>query len=113
MFPRAPEADHHVDRIEPIARQRLLHGLGHFLGGLCPNLDELLTALVVSDHTFLILLLDLLGAGLKRSQDGWLVVRCHYVVQPDRQTGTGRIGESEFLDSIQRPLDGRSCRSVR
>ena len=51
--------DHHVDRVRLVEGR--LHRLGDLVGGLRPDLDELLTTLVVGDQTALELLLDLGG----------------------------------------------------
>ena len=62
MFPRAPEFT--IIQIGLVAREVLLHLLGDLVGRLRPDLDELLTTLVVGDQALLVLALDLLGLGL-------------------------------------------------
>ena len=51
--------DHHVDRVELGRLHQVLHGLRHLVGGVGPDLDLLLAALVVGDDAAVVLALDL------------------------------------------------------
>ena len=79
--------DHHEDRVGPVEVR--LHRLGDLVGGLGPDLDELLATLLVGDQTALELLLDLGGLRLVLGQDLGLVVGRGDVVDRDRHTRSG------------------------
>jgi hypothetical protein len=92
--------DHHPDRVG--LREVLLHRLGDLGGGLGPDLDELLTALVVGDDTAGVLLLDLLGVALVALEDVGLAGRRDDVLDRDRDAGAGRPAEAGLLERVER-----------
>ncbi len=95
--------DHDVDRVGP--REVGLHLLGHLAGRLGPDLDQLLPALLVGDHTALVLLVDLLRVLLVAVQDLRLVRRRDDVVDGDRDAGPGRPVEAGRLERVERRRD--------
>ncbi len=103
--PPGAGADHHVHRVEPLRLERGLHGVLDLVGGFGPDLDELLTALVVGDHALLVLVLHLGGAIVVRREDAFLLRRGLHVLEPDRETGAGRVVETQFLDGVEGPGD--------
>ena len=101
--PARARVGHHVDRVR---RGELgLHGLLHLVGGLGPDLDQLLPALVVGDDPAAVLLLDLLGALLVLVQDLRLLRRGRDVLDADRHAGARGVVEAEVLEVVQDLLD--------
>ena len=68
-------AHHHVDRVELLRLHLFLHRVTDAGRGLAPDLDLLLTPLVVGDDAALVLALDLLGFVLELGEEGGLARR--------------------------------------
>src|SRR5580765_1209251 len=97
--------DHLVDGV--VARDVGFHLLGDLVGRLGPDLDELLTALVVGDQTPLVLGLDLGGLDLVALEDLQLARRRDDVGDGDRGAGPGGPVEAVLLERVEgrRDLD--------
>ena len=100
-----PGVGHHVDRIEAV--ERALHRVAHLVGGLRPDVDDRLAALLLGDQAALVLLLDLLDLRLVLVDDLLLVGRDDDVVLRDRDPGLRRVAEAERLDLVEHAADGR------
>ena len=72
--PAGARAHHHVDGVELLGAQRLLHGVTDLLGGLGPDAHLLLAALTVGDDAPPELRLDLVGLLLELVEDRLLLV---------------------------------------
>src|SRR5690606_17949346 len=81
-------AHHAHDGVALVALEVLTHGRRDTVGRLRPDLDELLTALVVGDQTLVELLLDLEGPSLVLVEDLALDGRRGDVRDGDRDAGT-------------------------
>ena len=99
--------DHHPDRVG--LGEGLLHVLRHLGGGVRPDLDELLTALLVGDQAAVVLALHLVGAALVVLQDLRLVRRRDDILDADRDTRPGGPVEAGVLERVKgrRHLDLR------
>src|SRR5665647_1122212 len=91
---------HPVDGVG--VREIGFHLLGDLVGRLRPDLDELLTTLVVGDQTTLVLGLNLGGLGLVALKDLDLARRRDDVGDGDRGTRTGGPREAGLLQRVQR-----------
>ena len=92
---------HHADRVGVGGVHGLVGGVTDFLVGLRPDLNFLLTALVVDDHTTAVVELNASGVGLVLLQDGCLIRRRHNVVDGDGQTGLGGVLKAQVLDGVE------------
>src|SRR5437868_1600817 len=86
-LPSGVRVGHHVDRVA-LGEVRL-HGVLHLVGGLGPDLDQLLPTLLVGDDAPAVLLLDLLGALLVGVEDLLLLLGRLDVVDADGDPGPG------------------------
>jgi hypothetical protein len=77
------------------------HLLGDLVGRLGPDLDELLTTLVVGDQTSLVLGLNLGGLGLVALKDLDLAWRRDDVGDGNRGTRSGGPMETGLLQRVQ------------
>src|SRR5467141_3791107 len=108
----APRAGvgHHVDRVELAALLAALelaeHLLRDELGGVRPDVDDLVVALAVGDDAILVLLLDLVHLLARLGDVALLRRRDVHVVDADRQPGQRRVPEAEVLQLVEE-LDGR------
>ena len=84
---------HHVDRVQLL--EVLLHRVGDGVGGLGPDLDDALVALLLGDEAALVLLLDAGDLLLVLGEDLLLVVRDDDVVLRDRDPALGGVLEAE------------------
>ena len=92
---------HHEDRIEGV---EAVHGhLGDVLGGLGPDLDCLLIALIVGDQAAAELLVDGGDLALRGSHDLRLVFRRLDVHRRDRDARLCRVMEADPLDFVDDP----------
>ena len=96
-------ADHHVDRVERRRLHEILHGLRDLVGRVGPDLDLLLTALVVGDDAALVLALDLGRLALELLEQTGLGRRRRDVGDRDRQARTRSTTRSRASSS------GRGC----
>ena len=88
---------HHVDRVQ--RPEVLLHRLRDLVRRLHPDLDELLTALVVGEQTTRVLRLDLLRFLLVPVEDRRLGRRDGDVVEREGDAGLRRPPERQRLDA--------------
>ena len=95
--------DHHPDRVHLV--EGLLQLGRDLVGGLRPDLDELLATLVVGDQTALELDLDLLGLVFVLLQDLGLARRGDDVLDGDGHTGAGAPVEAGVLEGVERRGD--------
>src|SRR5690606_11247818 len=79
--------DHHPHRV--VGGRVLLHVPGDLVGGLGPDVGQVLAALLVADQTALVLALDLLGFLLVGVEDLVLGRRRDHVADADGQTRAG------------------------
>ena len=103
--PSCSRVGHHEDRVR--GGEPFLHGVLDRVGRLGPDLDQLLTTLVVGDDPLAVLALDLLRHLLVLVQDLLLGRRHRDVLDTDRHAGTGRVVEPEVLQVVERLLDHR------
>src|SRR2546422_7518462 len=100
---------HHVDRVELAALLAAFelaeHLLRDELGGVRPDVDDLVVALAVGDDAVLVLLLDLLHLLARRGDLPLLRRRDVHVVDADRQPRERRVAEPEVLQLVQE-VDG-------
>jgi hypothetical protein len=66
LLPRAPESD--IIRTEPKASRPSIMAVGQVVGGLLPDVDDLLVALVIGDEAALELAVDLVDGGVRLGQ---------------------------------------------
>src|SRR5256886_4795173 len=103
----APRAGvgHHVDRVELAALLAALelaeHLLRDELGGVRPDVDDLVVALAVGDDAVLILLLDLVDLLARLRDEPLLRRRDVHVVDADRQTGQRGVPEAEVFQLVE------------
>src|SRR5665647_88293 len=95
-----PGGHHPVDGVA--VREIGFHLLGDLVGRLRPDLDELLTTLVVGDQPTLVLGLNLGGLGLVALKDLDLARRRDDVGDGDRRTRTGGPRGAGLLQRVQR-----------
>src|SRR2546430_13119187 len=99
----APRAGvgHHVDRVELAALLTALelpeHLLRDELGGVRPDVDDLVVALAVGDDAILVLLLDLVHLLARLGDVALFRRRDVHVVDADRQPGRRRVPEAEAV----------------
>ena len=74
--------------------------LTDLFGGVLPDLDQGLVALVVVERAALVLLLDAVGLGLVPVQDLLLLRRHQHVGHRDRHTGASRPEEAGVLELV-------------
>ena len=91
---------HDVDRVEVAAGAVVLfHGLehlvGHALGDLRPDFDDLVVALAVGDGAVLVLILDVHHFLFGLAHQAGLLARHHHVVDADRNAGAGGVQEAQ------------------
>src|SRR5262249_6136692 len=98
-------ADHHVDRVERRRLHEILHGLRDLVGRVGPDLDLLLTALVVGDDAALVLALDLGGLALELLEQTGLRRRRRDVRDRDRESGARRPLVAEALHAVEAVRD--------
>jgi hypothetical protein len=90
-------------------RIEAVHHLGgQVVGGLLPDVDDLLVALVIGDEAALELAVDLVDGGVRRDQASGLVLGDHDVADRDGHATAGRVGEADALDAV----DDRSAVSA-
>ena len=94
---------HHEDRVQLV--ERLLHRLRDVFGGLRPEVDDLLVALLLGDEAALVELLDVRHPLLVAGEDLLLRQRDDDVVLRDRDPGLGRVVEAERLDLVEHARD--------
>ena len=94
-------ADHHLQGVEPLGLEGLLHLVLDFLGGLAPDLDQLGTTLAVNDDALLIEFLHLLGLAGVGGQDVLFLLGCLDILQTDGQARHGGVAEPQFLEFVQ------------
>src|SRR5438445_667402 len=82
------------------------HLLRDELGGVRPDVDDLVVALAVGDDAILVLLLDLVHLLARLGDVALLRRRDVHVVDADRQPGQRRVPEAEVLQLVEE-LDGR------
>ena len=99
--PSGTGADHHLDGVELLGLERLLHVLADLVGGRGPDLDLLLAPLAVGDDALAELVLDLLGPLLVLLEDAGLLGRRLDVVDRDGEAGLGGEPEAEVLDVVE------------
>ncbi len=99
--PSGTGADHHVDRVELLGGESLLHRVLHELGGGGPDLHLLLATLAVGDDAPTKLLLDLVGFLLVVVEDAALLLRRRDVVDGDGEARASREAEAEVLDAVE------------
>src|SRR5699024_10595314 len=95
--------DHPEDRV--VLREVLLHLRGDLVGRLGPDLDLLLTTLVVGDQTALVLLLDLGRLLLVAAEDLRLARRGHHVGDRDGRARAGGPVVTGLLEGVERGRD--------
>ena len=100
-------ADHHVDGVELRRLQQVLHGLRHLVGGVGPDLDLLLTTLVVGDDAAVVLALDLGRLALELLEQTGLGRRRGDVGDRDGEPGAGRPLVPEGLHLVEAVGDDR------
>src|SRR5690625_3638964 len=98
---------HHLQH-RVVLREVVPHRTVHLVGGLGPDVDELLTALVVGDQTPVVLTLDLTGPRLVPIQDLGLVRGRDHIGYRDRDTAAGGPPEAGLLERIQARRDRKS-----
>jgi len=96
---RARRVGHHEDRVQLV--EVLLHRLGDLFGGLGPELDDLLVALLLGDQAALVQALDLADSLLVAAEDLLLGLGDDDVVLRDRHAGVGCVLEPEGLDRVE------------
>ena len=79
----------------------LEHLIRHAVGHLGPDGDDLVVAFAVGDDAILVLLFDLDHFFFRFLYQAGLALRNHEIVNADRDSGLGRIKETERLDFIQ------------
>ncbi len=105
--PAGARADHHVDRVEALGLELVLHRLLHLGRGVGPDAHLLLAALAVGDDAAAELRLDLLGLGLVAVEDVALAGRGLDVVDRHRQARLRGVAVAEVLDGVERRGDHR------
>src|SRR5690606_34101407 len=98
-------ADHPVHGVAVVRLEVLAHDRRDLVRRLGPDLDELLTALVVRDQTAVVLLLDLERALLVLLEDLGLRHRGGDVGDRDRDARAGRPAEAGGLQRVERRRD--------
>ena len=89
---------HHPDRAEGI--EAVHHRGRQVVGGLLPDVDDLLVALVVGDQAALELAVDLVDGGVGLDQARGLVGRDDDVVDGDGHAAAGGVLEADALDAV-------------
>ena len=105
--PAGTRADHHVDGVEVLLLETLLHRRPHLVGGVGPDLHLLLPALAVGDDAPAELALDLLGFLLVAVEDRLLLGRRLDVLDRDGEARAGRVAEAQVLEVVEAGLDHR------
>src|SRR6478609_2487284 len=98
-------ADHAVHGVAVVRLEVLAHDRRDLVRRLGPDLDELLTALVVRDETTVVLLLDLERALLVLLEDDGLLLGRRHVGDRDRDARAGRPAEAGGLQRVERRRD--------
>ncbi len=101
LVPSSTRVDHHVDRVEDLGPQGLVHLLGHLGGRGIPDLDLLLVAFTVGDDALSELDLDLLGVTFVAIEDRLLLDRRLDVVDGDGQARPAGEPEAQVLHAVQ------------
>ena len=96
---------HDVDRVEVpglvLALHALEHGVGHVLGGVGPDGDDLVVALAVGDGAVEVLLFHGQHVLVALGDDLVLDVGDHQVGDADRDAGLGGVEEAEILHRVE------------
>ena len=98
LVPSGAGRGHHRHRARRV--QRLHHLVGHLAGGVLPDPDDLLVALVLGDEAALELLVDRGTRVVGRVEAGLLVLRDLDVEQADRHAAAGGELEADALDAV-------------
>ena len=98
LVPAGAGAGHHRDR--PDERVRVDHRVGHLLGRVLPDPDDLLVALLLGDEAALELAVDLGHAGVGGGEQLGLVGGRRDVADRDGHAAAGGELEADVLDAV-------------